>query len=226
MFLGHFWPFSVIFARWGFLPKNSALSHITRYGPLTPCWVWEKTNEPTLIKLTDRRKDGRTDGQILFHRTLPAETGGPKRVQDCSCDGFSASDGWLDGWKTACTIKERWTVGEAGDVSEEMITSWMETLEELTAKYSSENIWKMDKSGCFFKALSDKAFVEKAIKQEVAKIQSKNSRLLFCWRCREKEPAVIWKSWMSRCFRELKDPSRPTNVHYFSVPKSWNWFLR
>ena len=37
MFLGHFWPFLVIFAQWGFFPKNPALSHITRYGPLTPC---------------------------------------------------------------------------------------------------------------------------------------------------------------------------------------------
>ena len=55
----------------------------------------------------------------------------------------------------------------------------METLEELTAKYSSENIWKMDKSGCFFKALPDKGFVEKAIKQEVAKIQSKNHDCFF-----------------------------------------------
>ena len=37
MFLGHFWPFLVIFARWGFFPKNPALSHTTIYGPLTPC---------------------------------------------------------------------------------------------------------------------------------------------------------------------------------------------
>ena len=37
MFLGHFWPFFVIFAWWGFFPKNSALSHTTTYGPLTPC---------------------------------------------------------------------------------------------------------------------------------------------------------------------------------------------
>ena len=33
MFLGHFLPFLVIFARWGFFPKNPALSHITRMGP-------------------------------------------------------------------------------------------------------------------------------------------------------------------------------------------------
>ena len=31
LFWDHFWPFLVIFARWGFFPKNSALSHITIY---------------------------------------------------------------------------------------------------------------------------------------------------------------------------------------------------
>ena len=76
MFLGHFWSFLVIFARWGFFPKNPALSHITTYVPLTPCYVSEKTDEPILRKLTDRRKDGRTGGRT-FYRTLPAEAGGP-----------------------------------------------------------------------------------------------------------------------------------------------------
>ena len=37
MFLGHFWPFLVIYAWWRFFPKNPALSHITIYGPLTLC---------------------------------------------------------------------------------------------------------------------------------------------------------------------------------------------
>ena len=31
----HFWPFLVIFARWGFFLKNLALSHTTIYGPIT-----------------------------------------------------------------------------------------------------------------------------------------------------------------------------------------------
>ena len=39
-----------------------------------------------------------------------------KRFQICSLDGFNASDGWSDIWKTACAIKERRIVGEAGDV--------------------------------------------------------------------------------------------------------------
>ena len=58
-----FGPFFVIFARWEFFPKNPALPHITRCGPLTPCQASEKTNEPSLRKLTERRKDGRTEGR-------------------------------------------------------------------------------------------------------------------------------------------------------------------
>ena len=37
MFWGHFWAFLIIFAWLGFFPKNTALLHITIYGPLTPC---------------------------------------------------------------------------------------------------------------------------------------------------------------------------------------------
>ena len=44
-------------------------------------------------------------------------------------------------------------VGEAGDVAEETITSWMERIVELTEGYKLEDIWNMDETGCFFKAL-------------------------------------------------------------------------
>ena len=68
MLLGHFWPFLIFFAQWGFFQKNLALSLITRYGPLKPCKVSEKTNEPILRKLVDRRKDGQTDGRTKGRR--------------------------------------------------------------------------------------------------------------------------------------------------------------
>ena len=35
------------------------------------------------------------------------------------------------------------------------------------------------------------------------------------------EPIVIWKSKLPRCFKGLRDPSKPGNVHYFSNSKSW-----
>ena len=58
-------------------------------------------------------------------------------LQNGSLDQFRASDGWLDTWKSAYTIKKRRIVGEAGDVAEETITSWMERIQELSKGYSS-----------------------------------------------------------------------------------------
>ena len=54
-------------------------------GPLASCKVSEKTNKPIPRKLTVSQKDGQKDGQkgrqkngqTLFYRTLPGETGGP-----------------------------------------------------------------------------------------------------------------------------------------------------
>ena len=56
-------------------------------------------------------------------------------LQGSSLNQFCPSDGWLDTWKSACAIKERRIAGEAGDVAEETITSWMERIQELTEGY-------------------------------------------------------------------------------------------
>ena len=85
-----FWPFLIIFDI-NFPQKNSVLSHITKYVPLTPSYVSEKTNKPILRKLksrrggrggagqTDYRADGQTERQTLFHRTLLAMSWRPTR---------------------------------------------------------------------------------------------------------------------------------------------------
>ena len=44
---------------------------------------------------------------------------------------------------------------------EETVSSWIERLQDLTEGYSLENIWNMDESGCFFKALPDEGLVQK-----------------------------------------------------------------
>ena len=97
-----------------------------------------------------------------------------EKLQGSNLDGFSTSNGWLDGWKIANAIKELQIVGENGYVSRETITSWMERLQKLTAGDSSENIWNMKKSGCFFKDLPDKGLVKKGHKIFSLEIKNKN----------------------------------------------------
>ena len=144
-------------------------------------------------------------------------------LQDSTLDQFCASDGWLATWKSVYVIKERRIAGEAGDVAEETITSWMEKNQELTERYSSENTRNMDESGCFFKALPYKGLVEKGKEaKDGKKSEQRFTVAFFVNAAGEKidEPVVIWKSKKPRCFKRLSDKSRPADVHYISNPKS------
>ena len=73
-----------------------------------------------------------------------------EQLQNSDFHDFSISDGWLDCWKTTYSVKERCIVGEAGDVSTETVTFWIGRINGLIES-SLENIWNMDKSGCFLK---------------------------------------------------------------------------
>ena len=107
---------------------------------------------------------------------------------------------------------------------EETVLSWIERLQELTEGYSSENIWNMDESGFFFKALPDAGLVQKGKKAKGGKKSKQRFTIAFFVSAAGQkidEPIVIWKSKLPRCFKGLKDPSWPGNVHYFSNSKSW-----
>ena len=97
------------------------------------------------------------NGTMLKEETMAIK----EQLNSSDFDDFRASDGWLDRWKTTYSVKERRIIGEAGDVSTETVTSWMDRINELIEGYSLENFWNMDESGCFFKALPDKGLVEK-----------------------------------------------------------------
>ena len=71
-----------IFKKPCFWPKlfleNPARSHTALYEFLASCQNLEKTNDTIPRKRSDRQKDRQKDGETLFYRTLPANTGGPK----------------------------------------------------------------------------------------------------------------------------------------------------
>ena len=79
---------------------------------------------------------------------------------DISQDEFKASNGWLDHFKSRNGIKAKFISGEAGDVHEETVDSWKERLPELLQGYAPENIWNMDETGYFFRALPNKSLSE------------------------------------------------------------------
>ena len=68
---------------------------------------------------------------------------------------FKASNGWLSRWKTRYNIKQVRICGESGEVSGETVDSWKERLPELLHGFTSKNIYNIDETGCFWRALPD-----------------------------------------------------------------------
>ena len=87
-----------------------------------------------------------------------------EKLQNSDYDSFHASDGW----KASYAIRERRIVGEAGDVAEETITSWMERIVELTEGYKLEDIWNMDEI-TFLKHCQRKDWLKRAKKPKEEK---------------------------------------------------------
>lgn len=64
--------------------------------------------------------------------------------------------------------------GESGDVRGETVDSRKERIPELLQGYSSENIWNLDETACFWKTLPDHGFAREDHSAKVGKKQ--NSR--------------------------------------------------
>ena len=52
--------------------------------------------------------------------------------------------------------------GESGDVEGATVESWKECLPEIVQGYEKDDIWNMDETGLFWRALSDKGFGQKS----------------------------------------------------------------
>ena len=134
---------------------------------------------------------------------------------------FKASNGWLDRWKKRYNIKHVKINGESGEVSGATVDSWKERLPELLQGYASENIWNLDETACFWRALPDHGFCQKGIQCKGGKkAKQRITVALIANAAGGKETAiVIWKSAKPRCFKSVDMATLP--VQYFSQPNAW-----
>ena len=100
----------------------------------------------------------------------------------------------------------------------------MEQLPEVIQGFPADNIWNMDESGLFFKALpgTELAYKTKKCKsgkkskerRSVAFFVSSSGFKLF-------KPVVNGKCKVPRCFPKLPDPSKPYAMRYYHSKKAW-----
>ena len=63
--------------------------------------------------------------------------------------GFTASNGWLEKWKTRHNVKQLSVAGEDGEVNAETLEFWAERLPEIVKGYELKDIWNADETGLF-----------------------------------------------------------------------------
>ena len=93
---------------------------------------------------------------------------------------FKASSGWLEKWKNAYGISQRSIEGESGEVPIQTIEAWMERLPETCRGYKLEDIWNMDKSGCFSCTARQMSFGKREALQRRQTLKSSYDRCFHC----------------------------------------------
>lgn len=111
--------------------------------------------------------------------------------------------------------------GESGDVAGETVESWKERLPELLQGYEAKNIWNLDKTGCFWKALPEKGFGQKKKECKGGKKTKERLTIAFITNAAggKEMPIVIWKSKKPRCFSGINKSQLP--VQYYDQKNAW-----
>ena len=109
--------------------------------------------------------------------------------------------------------------GEEGDVKEETMTSWAERARELVRGYQPVDVWNMDETGLFLKALPEKSLSERG-KRCRGKKANQTWAFFVNARGGKEAPIIIGKSVKPRCFKSLNDKNRPYSCHYFANKKA------
>ena len=143
------------------------------------------------------------DGPMLKEEAMETK----KCLDKVKFKNFTASIGWLEKWKISYGVRERKVNGEAVEVAEYTVSDWMEKIVELARGYVLGDIWNMDKTGCFFKALPEKGLAEK--KSQTRGRKKSKTRLTIAFFVNAAggkaiEPLVVWRTKKLRCFTNIK----------------------
>ena len=78
----------------------------------------------------------------------------------------------------------------------------MERLPELLEGYEANNVWNLDETGCFWKALPEKGFGQKERECKGGNKAKQRLTIVFIVNAAggKETPVVIWKSKKPRCF--------------------------
>lgn len=140
-------------------------------------------------------------------------------------ENFKASDGWFRNWKRrfniGCHIR---LYGEAGDVNPFTAEPLMQELRDKLEDYDVENVFNMDETGLFYRALPTKTYLSneesRSIVRGTKELTAKDRvTLVLCVNATgtcKVPPLIIGNSKYPHCFRD-----EPCPLPYTHQSSSW-----
>ena len=138
---------------------------------------------------------------------------------------FKASDGWFLGWRRRHQIGASICLnGEAGDVDVNELEPLMQNFRKSLIDYRPENIFNMDESGLFFRALPARTYLVNSEKRrDVRGIKALTAKdrvtIIFCVNAtgtRKVPPLIVGSSKTPHCFQDSRPP-----LPYINQANSW-----
>ena len=168
-------------------------------------WEWFK-------KKTEQRTP--VDGPIIQEFAM-------KAAEKLGYPEFKASSGWLTRFKERNNLSQHKLCGESADVPEATVYSWKERLGSIISGYAMQDIWNMDETGCFYRALPDKSLSEKAKKCKGGKKSKERLTVAFFVSAtgERRNPVVIGKYANPRCLKNINKDDLP--CQYLNQQKAW-----
>ncbi|GBM36781.1 Tigger transposable element-derived protein 4 [Araneus ventricosus] len=144
---------------------------------------------------TVRAKKILVSGSMIQHKA--------KELADSlGIENFSSSNGWMDRFSIRNNITFRSLSDEAASLDPGLCEDWQKRLPLLLAGCDDEDIFNMDETALFFRALPNKSVIQKSEEDRGGKIPKE--RLIICFCVSEpgekEKPLVIW-----RCQTNLKE---------------------
>lgn len=143
-------------------------------------------------------------------------------------ENFSASNGWLEGFKKRNDISFKKVAGESKSVDLGVCSQWTKDLPNLLEGYDAEDIYNADETALFYKCLPDKTFIFKGEKCHGGKQSKDRLTVLQCVNMigTDKLPLlIIGKSKRPRCSSSSSSNNNnvmfinnfsKSNLHHFS----------
>lgn len=141
-------------------------------------------------------------------------------AKNLKLENFSASRGWLSGFKERFGLKFKKLHGEAASVDNSCIDEWIKNNSSIIKLYKNQDIINIDETALFYNQTTQSSYVLKNEKNVRGKKQLKNriTVLVSASLSGEKLPLnVIGKFKNPRCFKNIKNLC----IDYYSQQNSW-----